>query len=113
LKQPFDKQRNCPVLVTIGAMGGKWKTRILWHLREGPARFGDLARVLSVSEKVLTENLKLLEREGIIARTEVTSGNAISVEYMYTPYGRSLVPVLDAMGQWGIAHWMKAENSRI
>lgn len=100
----LDKMRDCPVLVTISAVGGKWRPRILWRLREGPAGFGDLHRSVGVSEKVLTDNLKALEREGIISRAEVQVGRVNATEYRYTNYGLSLVPVLDAMGQWGLDH---------
>lgn len=100
----IDKMRDCPVLATIAVMGGKWKPRILWHLRDGAARFGELRRVTGVSEKVLHENLRALERDGLVSRTPVKIGDVVYVEYRYTEYGLSLVPVLDAMGQWGLAH---------
>jgi DNA-binding HxlR family transcriptional regulator len=100
----LDKMRDCPVLVTISVIGGKWRPRILWRLREGPAGFGDLHRSVGVSEKVLTDNLKALEREGIVSRVEVKVGRVNTTEYRYTDYGLSLVPVLDAMGQWGLDH---------
>jgi len=99
-----DKMRDCPVLVTISAVGGKWRARILWRLREGPAGFADLRRSVGVSEKVLTENLKALEREAILSRVEVKVGRVNITEYRYTDYGLSLVPVLDAMGRWGLDH---------
>lgn len=100
----MDKMHDCPVLETIKAMGGKWKPRILWRLREGPATFGDLRRVVGVSEKVLQENLLALTRDGLISRTPSKVGEVVYVEYRYTGYGLSLVPVLDAMGSWGLAH---------
>jgi DNA-binding HxlR family transcriptional regulator len=100
----FDKMHDCPVLATIKAMGGKWKPRILWKLREGPANFGDLRRVVGVSEKVLHENLRALERDGLISRTPAKIGEVVYVEYRFTDYGLSLAPVLDAMGNWGVIH---------
>lgn len=107
----FDKLRDCPVLTTLDAMGGKWKTRILWHLRGGASQFGDLQRSMQVSEKVLTENLKALQRANIILREEVKVAGVITTEYDYTPYGRSLIPVLDAMGNWGISHRSRTQLS--
>jgi DNA-binding HxlR family transcriptional regulator len=104
LAQEFDKLRDCPVLVTLAAIGGKWRTRILWRLREGPAHFGELRRGIGISEKVLADNLKALERKGIIARAEVKAGRVITTEYRYAEFGLSLLPVLDAMGQWGLNH---------
>jgi DNA-binding HxlR family transcriptional regulator len=99
-----DKIRDCPVMATIQVMGGKWKPRILWRLRDGPATFGDLRRTVGVSEKVLSENLLALQRDGIVSRKPLNEGDVVYVEYGYTDYGRSLVPVLDAMGGWGLGH---------
>ncbi|KPF47446.1 helix-turn-helix domain-containing protein [Rhizobium sp. AAP43] len=100
----IDKIRDCPVMETIKVIGGKWKPRILWHLRAGPATFGDLRRVVGISEKVLHENLLALARDDIVSRTPVKEGDMVYVEYDYTDYGRSLVPVLNAMGGWGLIH---------
>ncbi|RKE86583.1 HxlR family transcriptional regulator [Rhizobium sp. AG855] len=96
--------RDCPVMATIEVIGGKWKPRILWRLRDGPATFGDLRRYVGVSEKVLSENLAALQRDGIVSRQPQKEGEIVYVEYGYTAYGRSLVPVLDAMGDWGMGH---------
>jgi DNA-binding HxlR family transcriptional regulator len=104
LAQEFDKMRDCPVLVTLAAIGGKWRTRILWRLREGPAHFGELRRSVGISEKVLADNLRALERKGIITRAEIKAGRVINTEYRYSDFGLSLLPVLDAMGQWGLDH---------
>ncbi|WP_455269385.1 winged helix-turn-helix transcriptional regulator [Rhizobium herbae] len=106
----MDKMHDCPVLATIKVMGGKWKPRILWRLREGPATFGDLRRVVGVSEKVLHENLRALTRDGLISRTPSRVGEVVYVEYRYTEYGLSLVPALDAMGEWGLVHGANADR---
>lgn len=106
----MDKMHDCPVLATIKAMGGKWKPRILWRLREGPATFGDLRRIVGVSEKVLHENLRALQSDGLISRTPSKVGEVVYVEYRYTEYGLSLVPVLDAMGEWGLVHGANADR---
>jgi DNA-binding HxlR family transcriptional regulator len=100
----FDKLNDCPVMDTIQAIGGKWKPRILWHLRNGAASFGELHRVVEVSEKVLHENLRALQRDGLISRTPFKVGSIEFVEYDYTDYGRTLVPVLNAVGNWGVLH---------
>lgn len=105
-----DKMRDCPVLATIQVIGGKWKPRILWRLRDGAATFGELRRIVGVSEKVLQENLLALRRDGVISRTPVKDGDIVYVEYRYTDYGLSLVPVLDAMGNWGMAHAAKERD---
>lgn len=100
----FDKMRDCPVMATIQAIGGKWKPRILWRLREGSATFGEISRVVGVSEKVLHENLRALVRDGLILRRPVKAGDVVFVQYSFSDYGLSLVPVLDAMGAWGLEH---------
>lgn len=105
----IDNIRDCPVMATIQVMGGKWKPRILWHLRQGPATFGELRRVVGVSEKVLSENLLALTRDAIVSRSPVKRGEMIYAEYRYTDYGRSLVPVLAAMGDWGLGHARRDE----
>jgi DNA-binding HxlR family transcriptional regulator len=104
----MDKMHDCPVLATVKALGGKWKPRILWRLREGPANFGDLRRIVGVSEKVLHENLRALERDNLVSRTPSKVGEVVYVEYRYTDCGLSLVPVLDAMGNWGAIHGSKS-----
>lgn len=105
----IDKMRDCPVMATIEVIGGKWKPRILWRLRDGPATFGDLRRTVGVSEKVLSENLAALQRDGIVSRQPLKEGDMVYVEYDYTGYGRSLVPVLDAMGGWGLGHAVRED----
>lgn len=99
-----DKMRDCPVMATVQVVGGKWKPRILWHLREGTATFGELRRIVGVSEKVLHENLLALRRDGLISRTPLRDGAMVYVEYRFTEYGLSLIPVLNAMGHWGMTH---------
>jgi DNA-binding HxlR family transcriptional regulator len=104
-----DKLRDCPVLDTIHAIGGKWKPRILWHLRNGAATFGELRRVIEISEKVLHENLRALQRDGLISRQPYKRGSVEFVEYDYTDYGRTLIPVLNAVGNWGVLHKTRSD----
>jgi DNA-binding HxlR family transcriptional regulator len=107
----IDKIAHCPVMTTVEVIGGRWKPRILWHLREGPARFGALQRALGASERMLARSLKDLEAAGLITRQVVPAGGVNTTEYAYSAYGRSLVPVLDAMGQWGIDHRARADRA--
>lgn len=95
---------ECPVRTTIDAIEGKWKPIIINALRQGTLRFGQLRRhVPEASKKVLTEQLRELEVEGIIDRRP--SGQRWErVEYSITPYGRTLVPVLTLMAEWGKTH---------
>ena len=109
----IDKMRDCPVMTTVRVIGGKWKPRILWRLREGPATFGALRRYAGVTEKVLSENLLALQQDGVVSRLPLKEGDVIYVEYDYTEYGRSLIPILDAMGGWGMRHEARREDAAL
>lgn len=92
------------VKTTLRVLGGKWKILILWHLRDEAKRFSELKRLIpDVSEKVLTQQLRELEADGIVLRVSHLS-KAPKVEYSFTDYGRSLVPVLQSLCQWGEVH---------
>jgi DNA-binding HxlR family transcriptional regulator len=77
------------------------KTTILLHLRDRTVRFGELQRVVLVSQKVLTQQLKELEHDGIIRR-QVYAEVPPRVEYSLSAFGQSLLPVLDALYDWGV-----------
>jgi DNA-binding HxlR family transcriptional regulator len=101
----LSKLHDCPVLWALAPIIGKWKTRILWLLRGGAMHFGDLRKTLpGVSAKVLDEQLKQLERDGLITRSETMQGGVKYVFYAYSDHGRSLIPLLDGLGDWGLAH---------
>lgn len=95
---------QCPVTATLDLIGGRWKTLILFHLSTGKKRFGEIAvRIPSISRKVLTEQLKELEKDGLVNRKQY---NEIPprVEYSLTSLGESLSPVLTEIAQWGRAN---------
>lgn len=82
-------------------IGGKWKCAILCHLMEGARRSGELRRMMfGITQKVLTEQLRDLEQDGLIAKLS-TPGKVSSVEYTVTPLGETLRPVIEGMCQWG------------
>lgn len=92
---------NFPIDATMRLVGGKWKCAILCHLAEDSRRTGELRRLLGgVSQKVLTEQLRELERDGLIART-VYAEVPPRVDYRLTELGDTLRPVIDAMCAWG------------
>ncbi len=100
----MDKEYNCPVEATLDAIGGKWKSLILWHLQEGTKRFGQLKRIIpGVTQKMLTSQLRELEADGLIHR-EVFAQVPPKVEYSLTQYGETLRPLLKVMCNWGKAH---------
>ncbi|MFN8924429.1 MAG: winged helix-turn-helix transcriptional regulator [Rhodospirillales bacterium] len=85
-------------------IGGKWKALILYHLRDGPRRFGELRRLIpAVTQRMITQHLRELEADGIIHR-EVFAVVPPRVDYSLTGTGRSLIPILEAMAAWGEAH---------
>jgi DNA-binding HxlR family transcriptional regulator len=105
-----DKMRDCPVMTTVDVIGGRWKPRILWHLRTGGAGFGELQRATAASERMLSRSLRELETDGVVTRTVVPVGKVITSQYAISDYGRQLVPVLDAMGEWGLQHQRRAAS---
>lgn len=95
---------RCPVERTLEVVGGRWKPLILYHLGEAPARFNALRRLIpGVTQRMLTQHLRDLERDGIVSRTvhEVVPPH---VEYALTGKGRTLYPALRAMADWGRAN---------
>ena len=91
----------CPVETTLALIGDKWKVLILRDLLPGTKRFGELRKSIgTVSQKVLTTQLRQMEQCGLVIRT-VYAEVPPRVEYTLTELGRSLKPVLDAMGAWG------------
>lgn len=98
------KQYSCPVEVTLDVIGGKWKCVILWWLRRGSKRFGELMQLMpGVSQKVLTAQLRQLEGDGLIQR-QVFPESPPRVEYSLTVYGETLRPITDLMCAWGKNH---------
>lgn len=96
--------QSCPVEWTLEVLGGKWKCVILWHLLKRVRRFGELHKLIpGATQKVLTAQLRQLEREGLIER-KVYAQIPPKVEYSITPYGLSLSPVLESMCKWGVTH---------
>lgn len=94
----------CPVETTLTLIGDKWKVLILRDLLPGTKRFGELKKSIgSVSQKVLTAQLRDMEEKGLLTRT-VYAEVPPRVEYTLTETGYSLQPVLDAMADWGNAY---------
>ncbi|MEM6487680.1 MAG: helix-turn-helix domain-containing protein [Pseudomonadota bacterium] len=91
----------CAIERGMRIIGGKWTGSILWHLRDGPVRFNDLARLIGgASKKILSERLRELERRGLVRR-QVIERSVVSVEYSITPFGASALGILDALRRWG------------
>ena len=94
----------CPVTTTLSVIGGKWKPIILYAIKKDTKRFSEIKRLIpAISQKMLTQQLRELEEDGIIHR-HVYPVVPPKVEYSLTEYGRTLMPVLDAMVAWGRRH---------
>ncbi|PLR79272.1 HxlR family transcriptional regulator [Bacillus sp. V3-13] len=96
------KTFNCEKELTLSVIGGKWKMLILWHLgKEGTKRFGELkALIPGITQRMLVNQLRELE-EDLIVNRKVYPIVPPKVEYSLTEEGRSLMPILDSMYQWG------------
>ena len=100
---------NCPVEATLELIGGKYKALILWHLSDGKLRFSELRKVIrKATPKMLTQQLRELEDHQLIHR-EVYPVIPPKVEYSLTETGRSLLPILVAMRDWG-AGYLRRKN---
>lgn len=105
----MDKRNNCPVEATLELIGGKYKALILWHLSEKKLRFSELHKVItSATPKMLTQQLRELEAHALIHR-EVFPVIPPKVEYSLTETGRSLLPILVAMRDWGAGYLRKKD----
>lgn len=94
----------CPVEITMGLIGEKWKVLIIRDLLTGTKRFGELKKsVTGITQKVLTNNLRQMEADGLIKR-KVYAEVPPRVEYSLTKTGLSLKPILDSMVSWGISY---------
>ena len=98
------EKQNCPVEATLELIGGKYKALILWHLSEHALRFSQLRKLIhGVTPKMLTQQLRELETQNLIHR-EVYPEIPPKVEYSLTDTGRSLMPILVAMREWGVRY---------
>ncbi len=100
---------DCPVATTINLIGNKWKLLIIRDLLGGTKRFGELRKSLTgISQRVLTENLRDLEKDGLLNR-KVFAEVPPRVEYSLNQTGLSLQPIIMSMAEWGT----KYKNDRL
>ncbi len=101
---------ECPVATVVTLIGNKWKLLIIRNLLSGPARFNELLRGLpGISQKVLTDNLKALESDGLIDRKAFPEVPP-HVEYSLSEIGKTLQPVFDNMTAWGNSYKQLIRN---
>ena len=93
-----------PVERALGVLSGRWKAVLLDVLTDGPQRTCDLEkRIAGITQKVLIEQLRALEEHGMVGR-QPRAGDNQAIEYLLTPLGKSLRPVLDSLLEWGAHH---------
>lgn len=106
LRLQSDKLK-CQMELTVHLIGGKWKIPIIWNLKEGTMRFGEIKRQLgSVTPKMLTQQLRELEEFGLVKRL-VYAEIPPRVEYSLTMDAISILPILEQLSQWGINYYTK------
>ena len=95
---------NCPAEATLDLIGGKYKALILWHLIDNILRFNEISKLIpQATPKMLTQQLRELEADQLITRT-VYPVVPPKVEYSLSSFGKSIIPVLDSMCNWGAAY---------
>jgi DNA-binding HxlR family transcriptional regulator len=102
---------GCPLTAALAAIGGKWKLIIIYWLAAEPTHFAGLRRKMSgISQKVLTQQLRELQADGIVHRRPAARP-ADPVVYSLTPYGRSLLPLVEHVRRWGRGHLMRQSRA--
>ncbi|MFI2474668.1 winged helix-turn-helix transcriptional regulator [Nocardia xishanensis] len=103
---------GCPARQLLDRISDKWVSLLINALAEGPQRYSDLSRTLvSVSQKMLTQTLRNLERDGLLTRT-VTPSVPVRVDYALTPLGESLVPLMREIKAWAEEHMDAVTTAR-
>jgi DNA-binding HxlR family transcriptional regulator len=107
-----EENESCPIAGSINIFGGKWKPEILYYINLGPRRFNELRRLIpEVTQRMLTQQLRELERDGIINRKQYMEIPP-KVVYSMTDLGNSLIPIFNQLEKWGDLSMSKVEKSR-
>ncbi|EJQ13268.1 transcriptional regulator [Bacillus cereus] len=106
----MNQNDDCPIATTLDVIGGKWKVHILCVLADGKMRTNEIKREIpNITQKVLTQQLRQLEADGIIHRT-VYQEVPPKVEYTISEHGKSLMQIMDELFEWGKDHQIKRLN---
>ena len=104
---------ECPSRQVLDALSDKWVTLVLTALADAPRRYSELSRTIAgVSQKMLTQTLRMLERDGLVTRT-ITASVPVRVDYQLTPLGRTLLPVVRAIKDWSETHISEVHAARV
>jgi DNA-binding HxlR family transcriptional regulator len=103
---------ECPSRQVLAALSDKWVTLVLTALAASPQRYSELSRTIAgVSQKMLTQTLRMLERDGLVTRT-ITPAVPVRVDYQLTPLGHTLLPVVRAIKDWSETHIAEVQAAR-
>jgi len=103
----------CPSREVLGRVGEKWTALALVALAQGPLRFNELKRRLEgISQKMLTQTLRRLERDGLVARA-VVDARPLRVDYKLRPAGRSLLPIIMSLKKWAEKHLVDVQSANV
>ena len=104
------RQTDCPIATALRVISGKWKALIFRELQSKSVRYGQLKKnIPEVSQRMLTLQLRQLERDGLLKRT-FHRESIIRTQYELTTYGRTLLPALEALSRWGTLHKSRRAN---
>lgn len=93
---------NCAMDLTMSFIGGKWKTVILWYLIKEKKRFSEFKKLIpGITERMLSLQLKELEKDGLIKREVSSEERPVKVIYSMTKFGKTLIPILEKISDWG------------
>lgn len=107
------KRYHCALDITMDYIGGKWKAVVLWYLRKEKKRFNELKKhIPEITEKMLSLQLKALEKDGLVIR-EVFAEVPPKVEYCLSTEGKTLIPVIEALADWGRKKGKKGELIKV
>jgi len=107
-----DQAENCPIRSVLANVSGKWRILILLALEDGPKRFGEVKRCIGdITQRVLTENLRSLQRDGYLTRT-VDPGPPIAVTYALAPLGEELASMMKPLVFWSNNHMQQVHAAR-
>jgi DNA-binding HxlR family transcriptional regulator len=98
------RYEDCPIRAALAVIAGKWKTLIIRELQRKSVSYGQMKRLIpQASQRMLTLQLRELERDGILSRT-VHRGKVVRTQYALTDYGRTLLPAMEVLSDWGKRH---------
>jgi DNA-binding HxlR family transcriptional regulator len=93
---------HCAMDVSMKYLGGKWKSVVLWYLKDEKKRFAELNKLIpQMTERMLSITLKQLEEDGLVLREVYASKPPLKVEYSLTKFGRTCLPLLEELSKWG------------